>query len=125
MTIISDILSEIKTNDNHQALRELCDKIIDEEKRNITSVARKFIPDDPNIFLYTEIPNNKYIKFLYLERDFESGFVVKLVQVLRSVAIKNKDISLKLVKTWEIRLEDRPNKIIGKYFEIYKFLLGE
>jgi hypothetical protein len=122
MTILKQILDEIKTDDKTEKLRQLCDKIQIEETGGKED---KIAPKGPNILLSLEVPGRtvKDIAFLTLERESNSKYLVILQTMLKSQLV-NEDASLKRRKFWEIE-DNRPEKILTFYAEKLKYLKGE
>ena len=78
MGILQKLLKEIKTDDKLEIVRELCDKIFDQEKDNIEHMT--ILPKGPNIFLTLEVPGRikGEIAFLSLERESEDLYIAVL-----------------------------------------------
>lgn len=120
-TILDEIVESIKESDIDKQLKQLCDKIQEEEdeKKGITKGLEKYRPDYQNIFLVFEIKpisNNQY-NFLTLEREMPEKYIIGLWS-------KNKynDKPTKRINTWEIN-EVKPKKVIkefAKTLKIYK-----
>lgn len=125
MTILKQILDEIKTDDNTQKIRELCDKIQEEENQNNKYDNMK--PKGPNIFLSLEVPGRttKEIAYLTLERDSPTtSYVVVLYTLPKSEFHTMGDASLKRRKVWTID-DHRPEKILTFYAKHFKYMKGE
>lgn len=123
MTILRQILDEIKTDDKTQQMRELCEKIqVEETEGKENSIA----PKGPNIFLSLEVPgrNTKEIAFLTLERESNSKYLVILYTLLKSQASLIDEKPLKRRKVWEIE-DNRPEKVVTFYAKQFKYLKGE
>lgn len=126
MTILKQILDEIKTDDNTQKIRELCDKI-QEEETPTNKEEYDIKPKGPNIFLSLEVPGRtiKEVAYLTLERDSPStSYVVVLYTVSKSQLQTMDDISLKRRKVWAID-DHRPEKILTFYAKHFKYMKGE
>lgn len=127
MTILEDIIKEIKTSDLTEQVRTICEEIYNEEKSNF-----KFPEVEPigsNIFLSIEIPGktNKEVGYLSLEREGEEEYVAVFSTIETKRIIKGdyeNSPSLRRQKTWEIN-ENKAEKIITKFAKIYKSLRGE
>ena len=122
MTILKQILDEIKTDDKTQKLKQLCDKI---QREETDGKEDEIAPTGPNIFLSLEVPGRttKEIAFLTLERETNSKYLVILYTMLKS-QISNKIISLKRRSVSEIE-DNRPEKILTFYAQKLKYLKGE
>ena len=119
MSILSDLLSELASNDSDETLKKLCDKIYEEEKKKFIDHA-EFLPTGPNIFLALECPEDfqKY-NFICLEREERNKFIVSHWGIFK----KNTENS-KRVKVWDCRGLPN-NKIIEMFLEKYNFLKGK
>jgi len=122
LTILKQILDEIKTDDQTQKMRELCDQIQIEESK---SHNKDIQPKGPNIFLSIEAPGktDKEIAFLTLERETPSKYLVILYAILKN-KLQNEGESLKRKQVWEIE-DIRPEKILTFYAHKLKYLKGE
>jgi len=130
MSILRDLISEIKTNDLTQQMREICDRIKDEEARENPSEYLKFAPRGPNIFLCLQVPGStmQQIGFLTLERENEDLYLAVFWESLkRDLDLqKNPDECPRPRKKKVHELNDhRPEKILTQYAQLYKFYKGE
>lgn len=117
MTILNDLLNEMKSNDEDETLRKICDKIFEQEPKSVHS---SVLPVGPNIFLALECPEDfqKY-NFLCIEREEKNTFIVSLWTRLK----KDSGRVTKRTKVWECKgLSNQ--KIIETYLEKLKFLRG-
>lgn len=117
MSILTDLLNELGSNDSDETLKKLCDKIYDEEVKHVNHPT--LLPNGPNIFLALECPDDfqKY-NFICLEREEKNKFIVSHWAVM-----KNTENS-KRIKSWDCR--GLPNhKIIEQFLEKYNFLRGK
>ena len=118
MSILTDLLNELSSSDPDETLKKLCDKIYDQEVKNVNHP--KLLPNGPNIFLSLECPDDfqKY-NFVCLEREEKNKFIVSHWSVLK------RDIEIsKRVRAWDCR--GLPNqKIIETFLEKYNFLRGK
>jgi len=128
MTILSDLISELKTDDLTQQVREICDKILAEESEGMELL--KFGPKGPNIFLCLETPGKTYhdVGFLTLERETEDFYLA----VFWNTPIKSIDVEADPMETTRPRkikihelADHRPEKILTHYAKWYKFYKGE
>ncbi len=117
MTLLKQLLGEIKSDNRLDKLRQLCDQIIKEENKS----THKQLPKGPNIILALEVPGrtSKEIAFLTLERESEDIYL----SVLYTLPILGDD-KLKKQRVWEIK-DHRPEKILNNYLKVYKYLRGE
>jgi hypothetical protein len=121
VTILKQILDEIKTDDETQKIRQLCDQIQKEETQGKED---KLAPKGPNIFVSLEVLGRtvKEVSFLTLEREVNSKYIVALYTILKSKILD--DGALKKVKVWDIE-DKRPEKILTFYAKQFKYLKGE
>lgn len=125
MGILKELLSEIKTGTDTDKIREICDEIFEQEKKNNEHAL--LLPKGPNIFLSLEVPgrNQSEIAFLCLERESEDTYLLVLFVINRSQLFKeNETITMKKQKVLEIN-EHKPDRILTKYAQQYKYLRGE
>ena len=128
MGLLQKLLKEIKTDDKLEIVRELCDKIFDQEKGNIEHMT--ILPKGPNIFLTLEVPGRikNEIAFLSLERESEDLYIAVLFvtnkKELQKAGKQNEAPSIKRQRVWEIN-DYRPEQILTEYAKRYKFLRGE
>lgn len=112
-TILDNLLKEIKEDDLDSQVKQICDKIQEEEDPYEDTDGNK--PDFPTIFLSLTVKptKNEYL-FLTLEREIPSRFIVGLWS-------KNKynKKPTKRINSWEVR-EVKANKIIKEFAKIYK-----
>ena len=123
MTILNKLLSEIKSDDNTEQIRILCDKIAEEEKKNVRN--GKLLPKGPNIFLSLEVPgrNSKELAFLTLERESEDKYL-SVLYTIPTFKLAVGDEALKRRKVWPID-DHRAQKVLSSFAKTYKFLRGE
>lgn len=121
MGVIETILEEIESSSIDQQIKELCDKIMEEENKDLP--LPEYVPDGPNIFLTVEVPgkNKRELAFLCLERETPEKYIIVLWSVLKKDPTSDK---LRKRKVWEIK-EVKPNKILKEYAKIIKFMRGE
>jgi hypothetical protein len=118
MSILIDLLNELSSSDSDETLKKLCDKIYDQEVKDVNHPT--FLPRGPNIFLSLECPDDfQRYNFVCLEREEKNKFIVSHWAIL-----KRDTESSKRVKTWDCR--GLPNqKIIEMFLEKYNFLRGK
>ena len=122
MTLLQDILKEIKSDDNLEKVRLLCDQIKKEEPQ---AKHPERLPYGPNILLSLEVPgrNSKEIAFLALERESEDLYL-SVLYTIPLTQVRNVDITVKRQRVWEIH-DHRPEKILTQYAKVIKYLRGE
>lgn len=119
MSILSDLLSELASNDSDETLKKLCDKIYEEEVRRKYLQHPTLLPTGPNIFLALECPEDfqKY-NFICIEREERNKFIISHWAVMRNTE------NSKRIKVWDCA--GLPNqKIIEQFLEKYNFLRGK
>ena len=117
MSILSDLLEEIKISEFDEQVKIICDKIMEEESPKSKNQNQDAIPKRPNIFLAVEYESNSYkICYLCLEREFKEEYIVSAWEI---------GINLKRVKTWGVLDNNKPEKIIKYFAEILKYVRGE
>lgn len=123
MSILTQILSEIKTDDVTEKIRSLCDQIQHEE--NISEKYESKLPRGPNIFLALEVPgrHTKEIGFLTLERESADCYLL-VFSTISKLQIRDEFKSCKRRRVWQID-EFKPEKILTELAKKYKFLRGE
>lgn len=127
MGILKILLEEIKTSDMTQQIREICDQIMEQEKKNLQY--SDLVPKGATIFLSVEVPgrNTKEIGFLTLEREDEERYVA-VYHTLEKYRIKvdNPDdvIPARRRKIWVID-ENKAEKILMQFAKKLKMLRGE
>jgi len=121
MGIIEQLLEEIESSDVDQQIRELCDKIAEEENKN--NPLPEYAPDGPNVFLTIEVPgkNKREKSFLCLEREGPENYIIVLWSIFKDrLSIEN----LRKKRVWEIK-EFKPNKILKEYAKIINYTKGD
>jgi len=125
--ILQKILEEIKSDDNLEKIRILCDQIFDQEKASIEHI--RILPKGPNLLLVLEVPGRikREIAFLALERESEDLYLSVLFVTSKEELQKTKtqgSPSIKRQRVWQIN-DHRPEQILTEYAKRYKFLRGE
>jgi len=131
MTILDELLSEIKTIDVVEKLRIICDKIQIEENEKF-KYAKELIPKGPNNFLVVEVPgrNQKEIAYLVLERDMpvitQAYNAVLYTYILSKLDLTKPETfpPPKRQHSWIIGETD-PRKVLKQFARLVKFLKGE
>ena len=130
MSILRDLINNIKTDDLVEQMRILCDQILEQESKEMPYI--DYRPQGVNIFLCLEIPGStkKDIGFLALERDNEdlwlaSFWSISKIQLMETL---NRDATIssspRKKKVHEIK-DHRPEKILTEYAKLFKFYHGE
>jgi len=116
MTILSDLLNEMKSNDEDEILRKICDKISEQELKGLHST---FLPVGPNVFLALECPGDfQRYNFLCIEREEKNTFIIS-----HWTRLKKESAVTKRSKVWECKgMLNR--EIVEMYLEKLKFLRG-
>lgn len=129
MSILRDLINNIKTKDLVEQMRIMCDQILEEESEEMTYV--NFRPQGANIFLGLQVPGStkKEVGFLCLERENEdlwlaSFWSISESQILAALEIEDRTVSPRKKKMHEIR-DHRPEKILTEYAKLFKFYHGE
>ena len=127
MTILQKMLKQIKSDDLTQQIREVGDKIYEEEKPTFKFPNQE--PQGANVFLAVEVPGRykKELGFLTLERQSEELYLA----VFHTIEIKRLNLEdpekspmPRRQKVWEID-ENKAEKILTNFAKIYKMLRGE
>lgn len=123
MSILQKLLEEIKSDDNLEKIRILCDQIFDQEKNNIDHI--EILPKGPNLLLVLEVPGRikEEIAFLALERESENLYLAVLF-ITSKRELQKRSPSIKRQRVWEIK-DHRPEQILTDYAKRYKLLRGE
>ena len=127
MGILQELLKEIQSDDMTQQIREICDKIYEEESPNFQYPDQE--PKGANVFLALEVPGRytKEIGYVTLERQSQELYVA-IFHTL-DINLINKDNPemtpmARRHKVWEID-ENKAGKILMKFAKICKMLRGE
>jgi len=116
VTILDEILKEIKEPDIDNKIRQICDRIAEEEK--VKHSLPPEAPKGPNIFLVLEtFPISNYDKnytFLTLERESYGKYIIGVWKEIEIGKVRR-------VRVIDIN-EDDPKRIIRKYAEKYKVM---
>lgn len=126
MTVINDILKEMKTTDLTQQVREFCDIIMNEEKGKFKFP--ELLPKGPNVFLSLEVPgrSEKEIGFLTLEREGEEDYLIvyHTLETYRITTDPENMIPPRRRKVWSVS-ENKAEKILTHFAKTVKLLRGE
>jgi hypothetical protein len=131
MTILEELLSEIRTVNVVEKLKIICDTIQKEENEKF-KYPKELTPKGPNNFLVVEVPgrNLKELAYLVLERDMpvanQSYNAVLYTYMLPKIDLTKPDTfpAPKRQHTWVIN-ESEPQKVLKQFARIIKFLQGE
>jgi hypothetical protein len=119
-SILDEIISEIKTDDMTQQIREICDRIMEQELPN--SKWMEYAPKGPNKFLILEVDG--FLKnetgFLTLERETEQDYVG--VHWSFNIAKPNRPARKVKVHTIE---GNSAKKIMYHFAKLVKFYRGD
>ena len=119
-TTLDRLISEIKSSDMTQQIREMCDIIMEEEASRMPSV--QYAPKGPNKFITLQVPGflKKEIGFLTLERETEEDYV----GVFWTFRLDKKDKPPRKSKVHKIE-GNTAKKIIYQFAKLVKFYRGE
>lgn len=118
MSILNDLLNELRSDDSDETLKKFCDKIYEEEKKKYINHP-EFLPTGPNVFLALECPEDfQRYNFICLEREEKNKFIVSHWAVT-----KNTEVA-KRIRVWDCRGLPN-NKIVDMFLEKYNFLRGK
>jgi hypothetical protein len=123
MTVLTELLRDIKDRDEVEQVRIICDQIKDEEQKNNKN--QHLMPRGPNILLCLEVPGRtqKEYAFLTLERDPAQEYIMRLWTV---EVRKAKEMPPPIRVVWVERIrEDKPKRVMKEYAKAYKFYKGE
>ncbi len=118
--LLDEIVSELKGKEIDQQVREICDKIWEEEKDGIEN--DKYLPIGPNIFLALSCPGRVKgeVGFLTLERELEGEYLAGFW----AITPKKRDDTLKRYRTWIIK-EVNCIRIVKAFASKLKYVRGE
>lgn len=124
MTILEELMSEIKNNNSLEQIRIICDKIYEEEKDK-----QKYLQTSPKgsrIFLSLEVPGNtiKEIGFITLEIEDEDHYIIGYYTIQISIIEDSENNNPRLKKIWHIET-NKPNKVLQCFAQKMKMLKGE
>ena len=121
MTILAELLEKTKDNPLDTQMKEICDKIQEEEELNFKDLKGEK-PIGPNIFLAILVPSltKNEVNFVCLEREFPGVYIVSLWSKQLTTATS----SNKRIKVWECK-ENNVKKILEFYSKTFKFIKGE
>lgn len=120
MTMLEDLLNQVKKFELDEQLKRICDDIQKEETKQNEEIYKEK-PQGANIFLCIYVPEQKNDEenFLCLEREFKGIFFVSLWSKSKNVAG-----NYNRYRTWPIK-ETTTKNILIKFAEILSFVRGE
>jgi hypothetical protein len=123
LTLLQETIKNLKSDDDAEKIKLLCDQISKEEKEFIDHPER--LPYGPNIFLSLEVPGrmSQEVAYLTLERE-GVDFYLAVLYTLPLSQIKNVDVGVKKQRVWQIE-DHRPEKVLTGYAKVIKYLRGE
>ena len=126
MSILKQIIDSLEGDKNIDQVREICDKISDEE---IPKMDEYIGPKGANIFLsLPAVDMDHECTFLTLERETFDDFIIGVWKRIKQIKVKDPTSitlgSLSRIKAVLIK-SDRPEKIIEEYAKMLKYLKGE
>jgi len=119
MSILKDLLKEVKSLKLDEQLRVICDEIFKEEVPDPDEYEG---PQGANIFLSIPVvipQNKKHAHFICLEREAAGAYIVSYWSNLITT-----EAPPKRHKAWDIKNDD-PQKILKEFVERLQFLKGE
>jgi hypothetical protein len=122
MSILRDLISNMKTSNIVEQMRILADQILEEESKEMKYI--NYRPQGANIFLSLEVPGSvkNEVGFLALERETEDLWIASFwILPLRSI----KDEKSPRKKKVHAIKDHRPEKILTEYAKLLKFYNGE
>ena len=130
MSILNDLISNMKVSDLVEQMRILCDQILEQESKTMKYIVQR--PQGANIFLCLQVPGSttKDIGFLALERDNEDLWLASFWSISERQLMETLNIdgttssSPRKKKVHEIK-DHRPEKILTEYAKLFKFYYGE
>jgi len=126
--ILNELLSEIESSEIDEQVKIICDKIIEEEKDEMT--CPEFLLQGPNIFLCLDVPGRtpKERAWLALERESKGTYIARLWTQRKTHTLdkegKPKESQVFPSEQWSVK-EVTAKKIIKKYAERLHYLKGE
>jgi len=132
MSILRDLINNIKSDDLVEQMRIMCDQILEEESEeseDMTYINHR--PQGANIFLALQVPGStkNEIGFLALERDNEDLWLASFWSIMEKELIQaenDPDYMSRPRKKKVHQIEDhRPEKILTEYAKLLKFYNGE
>jgi len=119
MTLLEEMLEEIKDLSVDEQIKQVCDTIADEEEVNTDHP--DMLPVGPNIFLAIEVPSRlkseNSLAFVTLERETPGNYIIRTWESRLSAS------SLKVVTSEDVKFSD-PKRIMKTYATKVKFMKG-
>lgn len=129
MSILTDLINNIKTDDLVEHMRIICDQVLEQESTEMYYINQR--PQGVNIFLCLQVPGStkRDIGFLSLERDNEDLWIASFwsiseAQLVATIEDETIASSPRKKKTHEIK-DHRPEKILTEYAKLFKFYHGD
>ena len=128
MTVLDDLLRNYKPPQKIQIVREICDKIFEEEKPKFRRPIN-LRPTGPNIFLALECPETATnVVYLCLEREEMNSFILSIWNIKKN-NITDEIVdppSLKRVaSTTQLDSSLDAEGIMKEYVKKFKYMKGE
>jgi Mg2+/Co2+ transporter CorB len=126
MGIIDQLLKEIPSDDITIQIKEMCNKIWEEEKDKIKKY-HHVLPSGANIFLALQVPAKakRDVSFLTLERDPMDEYISNYYSI-KETDIQKADLPQMPRRYQSHRLEGRSSKkILIEFAKLVKFYRGE
>jgi hypothetical protein len=124
--LLDELLKEIPNSDTTVQVKEICNRIWEEEKEKVTH--KKTLPEGANILIALQVePRTKgEISYVTLERDPLEDFIVCYysIKMKEYQMAQNIPVMPKRVKAHTIN-EHKPAKIMGEFAKLVKFYRGE
>lgn len=128
MSILRDLIDNMKTSDLVEQMRILTERIFEEESPDMEYIDHR--PQGANIFLGLQIPGEirNEVGFLCLERENEDLWLISFwttpVRQIKQAIDEDNRVFLRKKRLHEIK-DHRPEKILTKYAQTFKFYHGE
>ena len=128
MSILRDLITNMKTSDLVEQMRILTERVLEEESPNMEYIEQR--PQGANIFLALQVPGTtkQEVGFLCLERENEDLWLVSFWTIPKRQLDKSIDEDQRAFvrkrRIHEIK-DHRPEKILTKYAKQFKFYHGE
>jgi len=120
MSVLDELLTQVRSLHLDDQVRELCRKITEEESSKI--VHKELLPAGPNIFLVLECPERLRgeVTFLALEREAMGKYLIS-VWTKKEVSKR----SVQRVSVNDVIDTSTAKKILLHFAETYKLMMGK
>ena len=120
MTLLSEFLSKIKSSELDEQVKQLSDKIFEEEKDKIEHI--EDLPRGPNIFLCLEAPGRGQgeVVFVALEREAKEKYIVSIWAMGPPSSIGRVPRRVRAFEVKEVKAE----KILLEFAQTFKNMKG-